>query len=362
MIGRAIKRNFRGSFKDPFIYLGFIALFLFGFASLGASIFLSSSSGGLPSFLRIPQNSNNTNNNLFLDQEGAGKFAPPSFSIFQENSFLGVSTPINISPQVLGSIGGGISEEDIKEQRDGIVEYVVQPGDTPSSLAEKFDISLNTILWANDLSKNSKLKIGQKLVILPVSGLVHHVKSGETISEIAEVYQAKTDEILFYNDFADSGNIVVGDILVIPDGKMPSKPKYTSYTSAPAQVPVASSYFICPISLPCTISQGLHWYNAIDFTHGKCGEPIYAAAQGQVLKVKYGWNGGAGNYITILHPNGVVTMYGHLASMLVSPGQNVSQGQQIATIGGRPGTAGAGISTGCHVHFGVRGARNPFAR
>lgn len=362
MIRKAVQRNFRGSFRDPLLYLGCIALFLFGFASLGASALLSSYSGSLPSFLQSPQDSSGLDNNPFLDQEGAGKFAPPPFSIFQNNSFLGVSTPLNISPQVLGAIGGEVPEEDIKEQRDSIIEYIVEAGDTPASLAEKFDISLNTILWANDLSSNSKLKVGQKLVILPVSGLIHHVKSRETTSEIAEVYQAKAEEIIFYNDLSDNGSIVVGDILVVPDGKMPSKPKYTSYTSAPAQVPVALSYFICPIASPCTVSQGLHWYNAIDFTHGKCGEPIYAAAQGQVLKVKYGWNGGAGNYISILHPNGVVTLYGHLATMLVSPGQNVSQGQQIATMGGKPGSAGAGISTGCHVHFDVRGAKNPFAR
>jgi len=47
---------------------------------------------------------------------------------------------------------------------------------------------------------------------------------------------------------------------------------------------------------------------------------------------------------------------------LVSSGQEVSQGEMIALIGGKPGTPGAGLSTGCHVHFGVRGSRNPFAR
>jgi len=358
---KGFKKNFRGSLKDPFIYLAIVALFLFGFTSLGFSICL----GSLPSnasFFSISHSTGNlNNNNLFLGQEGAGKFDFPPFNTLQKNSFIGLSTPMNISPQVLGALSGEIPDKDLAGTRNEIIEHTVQSDDTLSSLAERFNISLNTLLWANDLSSNSTLKIGQKLVILPTSGLIHHVKRGETIGEIAQVYQVKTEEIIFFNDLSAAGEIVVGDILIIPNGKMPSRPKYTKI-AAPAQVPLASSYFICPISPPCTVSQWLHWYNAIDFTHGKCGEPIYAAAQGTVLKAKYGWNGGAGNYITILHPNGVVTMYGHLATMLVNSGQEVSQGQQIATMGGKPGTPGAGISTGCHVHFGVSGASNPFSR
>lgn len=349
--------------KDPLLYLGIISFFLFSFVSLGAPAFLSSLPGDTsPSLLSLipsfQQSGQLSNNKLFLNQEKAQKFDFSLFSVLQGNAMLGVSTPVNISPQVLGALADG-SSSGLPETRNEILEYIIQPGDTLSSLAEKFDISLNTIIWANDLSKDSKLQIGQKLVILPVSGLIHHVKKGETISGITALYKAEADGIILFNDLAGDGGIVVGDILIIPNGQ---KPSLSSYVPVPAQVPLASSYFICPITSPCGISQGLHWYNAIDFTNGQCSAPIYAAAQGTVLKVKYGWNGGAGNYISILHPNGIVTMYGHLASMLVSPGQGVSQGQMIATMGGKPGTPGAGKSTGCHVHFGVRGARNPFNR
>lgn len=188
--------------------------------------------------------------------------------------------------------------------------------------------------------------------------MIYHVKSGDTLSEIARIYKGKVEDIITFNDLSEEGEIFVGDILIIPDGVMPPPPAQP----APSLVPLAQSYFICPISPPCRITQGLHWYNAIDFSHGQCGEPIYAAAGGEVLRVRYGWNRGAGNYLTILHPNGVVTLYGHLQSILVTPGQTVSQGQIIALMGGQPGTPGAGKSTGCHLHFGVSGARNPFAR
>lgn len=279
----------------------------------------------------------------------------PKMTFIQDNSVIGLSPPATITPQVLGTLLGTV--EDGIERRNEIIEYVVGSGDTLSSIAVKYDISLDTILWANDLSSKSIIKIGQKLIILPVSGVVHHVKSGNTLSEIAKTYKGKSSEIIAFNELSNEGDIFIGDILIVPSGEMPP-PKSAYYASS--QVPIGSSYFICATS-DCKITQGLHWYNAIDFG-AKCGLPIYAAAAGTVQRVDYGWNSGAGNYITILHPNGVVTMYGHIQKSLVSSGQTVSQGGMIALIGGKPGTSGAGISTGCHVHFGVRGARNPFAR
>lgn len=279
----------------------------------------------------------------------------PKMTFIQDNSVIGLSPPATITPQVLGTLLGSVEDE--TERRNEIIEYVVQSGDTISSIAAEYDISLNTILWANDLSSKSIIKIGQKLIILPITGVVHHIKNGDTLSEIAKTYKSNSSEIIAFNELSSEGDIFIGDILVIPNGEMPP-PKSTYYVSS--QVPIGSSYFICPTA-DCRITQGLHWYNAIDFGT-KCGSPIYAAAVGVVQRVEYGWNSGAGNYITILHPNGVVTMYGHVQKSLVSPGQKVSQGEMIALIGGKPGTPGAGISTGCHVHFGVRGARNPFSR
>ena len=285
------------------------------------------------------------------------KIDSPDFNLIEKNSVLGVNPPIFISPQVLGSL----AEEEINyyPSRNEILEYVVESGDTLSGIAKKFNISLETILWANNLNQNSTIKPGQKLIILPVSGVLHYVKKGDTLSEIAKTYKAEIEEIVAFNELHGEDDIFVGDILIIPNGKMPQKTTQTSLVSN--WVPIASSYFICPIAPPCRITQGLHWYNAVDFSHGKCGEPIFAAAGGTIQRVRYGWNKGAGNYVTILHPNGVVTMYGHLQTILVEPGQKVNQGQIIALMGGKPGTPGAGRSTGCHVHFGVYGGKNPFA-
>ena len=293
---------------------------------------------------------------LFLGPSNKFSLESPDFLLIQRNSLKASLPPTTFSPQVLGALVGS---GDLVETRQGIIEYVVESGDNLSTIAQRFNISLKSLLWANDLNKNTVLTIGKSLVIPPISGVIYHVKSGDTISNIAQTYKGKTSEILAFNGLSSEGDIFIGDILVIPNGIMP--PPASNY--APQYVPLASSYFIIPVSSPYVITQGLHWYNAIDFSHKgyACGKPIYAVAGGEILRVKYGYNKGAGNYVRILHFNGVVTHYGHLSKALVVPGQKVSQGDIIGLMGYSGHTIPSGPA-GCHVHFGVSGARNPFAQ
>ena len=297
--------------------------------------------------------------NAFISASQKSKPELPEFITIQGNSFRSISPPYVITPKVLGVLIGGFDLDDI--QRTEIVEYIVEEGDTLWVIANEFNVSLETLMWANELTHTVLIRPSQKLIIPPVTGIIHHVKAGDTVSEIAKTYKAKSEEIVSFNGLSGEVDIFIGDILIIPNGTMPAQTQY-----ARTWIPLSNSYFMCPISLPCRITQGLHWYNAIDFSHSKCGDPIYAAAGGQVLRVNLTQStspwafSGAGNHITILHPNGVVTMYGHISTSLVSPGDTVYQGQTIALMGGQPGTPGAGRSTGCHLHFGVRGAGNPF--
>jgi len=291
---------------------------------------------------------------LFAGLNNTSQFSP-NLCLVQENSLIGVSAPITVTPKVLGSLIGTAS---IPETNKEIVEYIVEDKDTLWSIAINFGVSLNTVLWANNLTKNSVIKPGQKLIIPPVTGVIHYVKKGDTISSIAKKYKVKKDEIIAFNEISKPGKIFIGDILIIPNGKIPAnKLNYSQI----AQVPVGSNYFICPIFPPCRITQGLHWYNAIDFSHKgiSCGEPVLASAGGIIQKI--GYHRIAGNYIRILHPNGVVTFYGHLSKIIVSVGQKVSQGQIIGYIGHTGYTIPTGPA-GCHLHFEVRGAKNPFAK
>lgn len=81
------------------------------------------------------------------------------------------------------------------------------------------------------------------------------------------------------------------------------------------------------------------------------GSIVRAAADGTVVDVTD--NGLGFNSVTIRHAGGVATLYGHLTSFLVKDGDKVFAGDPIGKSGGRPGTPGAGISTGPHLHLEV---------
>ena len=359
---RKYSQRIKESSKDPLYRLGaasvILLLILISFSipalksveKKGFSSLLTAITGASP---------DNCSQSSFLDPTQKPKSESPELLLIQNCSLQAASPPVMFTPQILAALTEGYEPEDVNKV---IFEYIVEQGDTFSTVAEKFNISVNTVLWANNLIKSSSLKNGQKLIIPPVTGMIYYVKSGDTLSGIANKYKGRVDEIVAFNDLSSEGDIYLGDVIIIPNGTMPVAAK----PAAPVLAPLVTGAFLCPISSPCRITQGLHFYNAVDFSHGQCGESIFAAAAGTVLKVKLTsstsrWAfGGAGNTISILHSNGVVTSYGHIKESFVSPGDQVTKGQIIALMGGSPGTPGAGKSTGCHLHFGVSGARNPF--
>jgi len=364
----------KGSLRDPFLYLGLISVILLSILVFFTPSFLTKlnlldSTKNLQAslvnlnltrdFISQETNNHSKNDGLFVGLINNSFKESPDLVFVQKNSLMAVTPPNLITSQTLGSLVSDQDDEFWAFRRE-IIEYTVQSGDSLTSIAEKFNISLETLLWANDLNKNSKIKPNQSLVILPVSGVIHYVKKGDTLAGIAKTYKSEVSKIIAFNELSEEDDIYIGDILVIPDGVIPSKPKQQiAKKSLPSnQIPITSSYFIVPVSSPYLITQGLHWYNAVDLGHpgGSCGKPVFAGASGEVVKTKYGWNAGAGNNVSILHPNGVVTVYYHLQTILVKPGQEVLPGDQIGTMGK------TGITTGCHLHFGVIGAKNPFAR
>lgn len=245
-----------------------------------------------------------------------------------------------------------------------ISTYVVREGDTFAGIAKMFDVSVNTLLWSNGLTSKSKLKVGQNLVILPITGVSHTVKKGDTVQSIAKKYKADPDEIRSYNGMEADDTLAVGDKIIVPDGELSvvSTPT-TAAASGPAHAYLPSlgsvsmtddsGYFIRPV-VGGVRTRGIHGSNGVDLAN-KLGSPIYAAAEGTVMVARSsGWNGGYGEYIVVSHPNGLQTLYGHLSQVLVNVGDKVGQGEVIAKMGS------TGNSTGSHLHFEVRGGKNPF--
>ena len=235
--------------------------------------------------------------------------------------------------------------------------YVVKNGDSLSQIAEMFDVSINTIVWANDI-RGSRISPGQQLVILPISGIKHIVKSGETIKGIVTKYKADLGEVLSYNDLTSGSKLAVGDEIIIPDGVVSQSASTSGNSSSGVSTarfssyPNYAGYFRRPIDGGVK-TQGIHGYNGIDIG-SPVGTPVMAAATGEIIIARQnGWNGGYGTYVVISHDNGTQTLYAHLNSALVTQGR-VVQGQVIGYVGM------TGKVTGPHLHFEVRGARNPF--
>jgi len=243
---------------------------------------------------------------------------------------------------------------DIEESRsDQISLYVVHEGDTLSQIAKMFGVSVNTIIWANNVSART-LHQGDQLVILPISGLQYKVKSGDTLKSIAAKYKADANEIIQFNGLKADISLAVGTEIIIPDGEI-ATPKIYQPTERlhGAGGPNYAGYYTKPLAYYVK-TQGLHGYNAVDLS-APVGTPIMAAAYGEVIVSKnYGWNGGYGEYVVISHPNGTQTLYAHMSEDITYPGMYVYQGQVIGYVGS------TGKSTGSHLHFEVRGAKNPF--
>lgn len=250
---------------------------------------------------------------------------------------------------------GPIGADDVSNislTSDEISVYTVREGDSLSLIADMFGVTTNTILWANDLASAKSIKAGDNLIILPIAGVRYKIKAGDTIAGIAKTYGGNAEEIVAYNQLSSGAALAAGSTIIIPGGTVPApaRPKAVAKAGATGK---GSTGFIHP--LPGAMrTQGIHGFNAVDLA-ASVGAPIKAAAAGEVIVAKSGgWNGGYGNYIVIRHTNGTQTLYAHNSSNAVSVGSRVAQGEVIGYVGN------TGRSTGSHLHFEVRGAKNPF--
>lgn len=241
--------------------------------------------------------------------------------------------------------------------------YVVHQGDTITQVAKMFGVTVETILWANDLTRGASLREGQHLVILPIDGVQHTVSKGETLRGIANKYKGDLDEILEFNNLSADQKLSVGDVIIVPNGKevvvSSSGTTSTSRSKIISSYPSYSGYYTHPVPAGHK-TQGVHGYNGVDYG-APVGTPVYAAAEGTVIVSRFratgcgrSCGGGYGNYIVIEHTNGTQTLYGHLSSVYASVGTRLDKGQWIGEVGN------TGKSTGSHLHFEVRGAKNPF--
>lgn len=297
---------------------------------------------------RIVQADSVTTVAYYIDTE---KLGPDAAAVTEElntqvSSNYGGTEYLSSLPIVQNSTSGS--------SKNKITDYVVENGDTLSTIAVKFNVSTDTIRYANSIVDIDSLAPGDKLIIPPVTGVLHTVVAGETTAGIAKRYAA-SEEILIAQNNLYGEELTVGMKVMVPDGDIPEAPKpvpvvQTKVASSSnsggsqgsSQSIAASGQFIFPTVNAQGYYNGYHNW-AIDIP-GSIGTPIFASDGGLIVEAQYGWNGGYGNTILIDHGNGFTTRYAHMTSLAVVGGY-VSRGQVIGYMGS------TGRSTGSHLHF-----------
>ena len=256
-------------------------------------------------------------------------------------------------------IGSGVLEREARPEtiipdrpRLRVITYTVQLGDTVFGIARRYGISVQTILWANERLQGNPdlLRVGEDLVILPVSGVYHTVVKGDTIGKIARRYKVTPDAIVAFEPNhldPEAPTIVPGQKLIIPGGKKPPRPQIVHIPDIriPKDASHGTGRFIWPTSGRIT-QRFWSGHRAIDIG-APVGTPVVASDSGYVIFA--GWNNqGYGKLVIIDHGNGYRTYYAHLSSILVRKGESVAQGRRIGSVGS------TGHSTGPHLHFEIR--------
>jgi len=308
-----------------------------------------------------------------LSSVGGGNYAlaqVPSSGGITEND-LEFQLSNTLDGNALISTEEPITSSTIEEQKQkkSTFAYTVREGDTPSTIAARFGVSTNTIMWANGISDGDVIKTGDILIILPVTGILHEVKKGDDLSTIAKKYDVKVEDVAKENHISDSANLKIGQKLIVPDGYISTRSSNPVIVAqAPDENPAADETnadqiptpppaeekpstqkneggFIWP-TVTKRLSQYFGWnHTGIDIPN-RALPPVFAAKSGKVAFS--GWLGGYGHLIIIDHGNSTRTYYAHLSQDFVKAGDSVTQGETIGHIGT------TGRSTGPHLHFEIR--------
>lgn len=239
-----------------------------------------------------------------------------------------------------------------------LTKYTVRGGDSLWSIANKFDLDLDTIIGSNKISNINYLKLGTVLRIPNQDGIFVKVSKNDTISKLADKHGSYKKSIYVANSLSEEAVLKIGNEIFLPGAKVAavtaSAKRASSRSVSKTTVSSSSRKFRWPVM--GQISSRFGWrrspfgrrrvfHSGLDIRAPR-GRVIVAAGGGRV--VHSGWMGGYGKTIVISHPGGMSTLYGHCSSLAVRKGSTVKTGQMIARVGS------TGRSTGNHLHFEVR--------
>lgn len=225
--------------------------------------------------------------------------------------------------------------------------YRVKQGDMIGFIADEFGVTQDTIISVNNIKQSRLIQVGQYLKIPSMPGIIYTVrKNGETPSTIAEKYEVSADKTALVNSITPTTELSAGSSLFVPDAELDWVTRQE----------INGDLFHKPLHARYWLSSPYGWRDS-PFNSGKrtfhggmdmaCanGTPIYAALDGKVVAA--GYNATYGNYVIIAHHSGYKTLYGHMSSINCRTGNFVYTNTMIGRVGS------TGMSTGPHLHFTV---------
>ena len=270
--------------------------------------------------------------------------------------FAAHSQDFGISDSVIGDVAAA-SETDSSENnaeqysfKPAVLTYQtyrVKKGDMIGFIADDFDVTSDTIISINNIKQSRLIQPGQYLKIPSMPGILYTVRTdGETPATIAKKYDVDAEKCALVNSTTVETALSAGTSVFVPDAALDWMTRQE----------INGDLFHKPLRVRYWLSSPYGWRDS-PFNTGRrsfhggidmavaSGTPIYAALDGKVSAV--GYNSTYGNYVIISHHSGYKTLYGHMSRVTCKKGNFVYTTTKIGEVGS------TGLSTGPHLHFTV---------